>query len=473
MKFGMFTMALTVVSVSAAVLSPEFLLVVPVVGVAYGLTKSWFRLLFFVVGAFLVFQTGDGLSVAKLGYLAGVMLAGAASAYALVKHADRDYLARVRSALYGAALLAFWILGPMLVQGVIINGTPLEMWARDALTYLLISTGVIIGVDASNTVTLFWARGITISVGLLAAIGFATAWIQRRGLGESISDPTEQSTLLGSMVALTLPLALCLTIGLGSKRISVPWLLLAPVFLIAVLVTGTRTGFVLTVILVGVVGLASQRRVTPGRAILGAAIGAASLSAVLPAAGAMFSSEEFVQQRIDMMISTVRDGFGSDASGLIRERATNFCVDIFADSPLLGQGLGKYFPNPNPGRYAVNFTLDSWAVYPAKFGIIGTVVLAVSLVLIWRGLALRGNGKWLHENTAVRGAALACIALLLFGAPTEDKGFAVAVALAAVLVCAGDRSSFQQPELDSSTLGTVWLGPPHKRRPSIQAAGPT
>lgn len=427
--------------VGAAVLYPQILLAVPAMAAVFAMSKPWFRILFFVVGAFLVFQTGDGLSAPKLAYLVGVVVAAAAAVHSLVKSPDKEWLRRVRPALVGAGVMAFWIIVPTLIQAVMVNGTPLAMWARDALTYLLISAGVVIGIDSSRTISLAWARRITVGVGLLAAYGFASVWIQRRGIVDTPGITEVQGSLLGSMVALTLPLALCLTLGLAQRRIRVFWLLLAPIFLLAVLVTGTRTGFVLTVVLVGVMGLASKQRVNLRRAVLGAGLGVAALAVALPLAGAAFSDEAFVQKRLDMMVRTVENGFGSDASGIIRQRATSYSLTIFNDSPIMGQGLGKYFPNPNPGGVAENFTLDTWAVYPAKFGVLGTLVVVASVVLILVGLTRRGKGIWLSENTSVRGAALAVVALLPFGAPTEDKGFAVVVALAALLVCAASRES--------------------------------
>lgn len=425
--------------VGLAVINPQVLLLFPLLGVLYAMTKSWFRLLFFGVGAFLVFQTGDGLSPTKLAYLGGVVVAAGAAVHSLIKSPDEEWLRRVRPALIGAAILASWIFIPTLIQAVMVNGTPIALWARDALTYLLVSAGVVIGVDSSRAISLKWARRITVGVGLLAAYGFASVWIQRRGIVEAPGAAETQSSLLGSMVALTLPLALSLTLGLAQRRINLLWLLLAPVFLLAVLVTGTRTGFVLTVVLIGVLGLAAKNRVKLSRAIMGAVLGIAALAVALPIAGAAFSDEAFVQKRLDMMLRTVENGFGSDASGVIRQRATSYSLNIFEGSPLMGQGLGKYFPNPNPGGTAENFTLDTWAVYPAKFGILGTAVVVLCVVLIFVGLTRRGRGPWLLEGTAVRGAALAAAALLPFGAPTEDKGFAVIAALAAVLVCTASQ----------------------------------
>lgn len=442
------TFAATVMLAIAVVFEPRILVGVPAVAaLVYGLSKPRFRMLFFVVGAFLVFQSGDGLSPSKLGYLAAVVFSTVWAVHNLGKHADRDYIARVKPALIGAGLLAFWVLGPMLVQNLMFNGVPPTMWARDALTYLLISAGVVIGVDAGREVSLKWARLSALGVGLLAAYGFAAEWIERRGLVESATTgATSQNPILGSITALMLPLSLCLVLGLAQRRIRMKWLIFVPLFLIAVLVTGTRTGVVLAVALVGVLGSTSKKRVPFGKALLGGAASAGILSVALPFAGSLFSSEHFVEERLNLLVRTIQEGVSSDHSGIIRLRATAYCLDILEKNPLMGQGLGIYFPNPNPGGVAANFTLDSWALLPAKFGILGTSVVAVAIVLIFRGLMWKGNGDWLYENTAVRGAFLAVLALIPFGPPTEDKGFAVMIALAATLVCAAAKQSSQPNE---------------------------
>ncbi|QAY16083.1 membrane protein [Arthrobacter phage Elesar] len=438
--FGWYAATLGVVAavVLAAIFAPIMLLAIPAAVVAYGLWKlAWFRLLFFVFGAFFVFQSGDGLSIQKLGYMGGAAFASVVALYNLHKAEHAEWRRKVRPALWGAALLAGWIVIPTLIQSVGFKGVPIEMWARDALTYLLISAGVVIGADAGRLVTARFARLTTVAVGLLAAAAFAVTWINRRGFGQVEDD--SQGFILGSMVAITLPLALCLVFGLGQRGVKFWWLIPAPLMLTAVLVTGTRTGFVLSLVLLGIVGAVRKCRVRLSKALFGVVVGAGAIAAALPIAGAWLSSEQFVQQRIDLMLRTIQLGFAQDNSGLIRERARQYCMEIFAANPLMGQGLGIYFPNPNPNSAPANFTLDTFAVYPAKFGIIGTAVVVAALLMMFSTFMRKQDGGWLLESTAVRGSFVVCIALLPFGAPTEDKGFALNIALAAALVCAAAR----------------------------------
>ena len=442
------TCLFTIFVVGGVILMPAVLLVIPAALILWGLTKPWFRALFLVFGAFFVFQSSAGLSPQKLGYMGGVGFAALASIYNINKNASAEWRQKVRPAMFGAGLLAFWIMGPTLIQSVMVNNVPIAMWARDALTYLLISAGVVVGADAGRFVTARFARLSALAVGLLAAGAFSATWISRRGFGD-IEPDGNQGFILGSMVAITLPLALCLVFGLGRKGVNFWWLLPAPIMLTAVLVTGTRTGFVLSLVLIGIIGAVKKCRVRLSKALLGVGLGAGVIALALPLAGAWLSSEQFVQQRIDLMLRTIQLGFGQDYSGIIRERARQYCMDIFNESPLMGQGLGIYFPNPNPMSAPANFTLDTYAVYPAKFGIIGTAVVVTALLLISWSFMRKQDGRWLLENTAVRGAFVVWIALLPFGAPTEDKGFALTIALAAMLVCAAWRAS-EPPSVNAS-----------------------
>lgn len=443
LKAYVLTTGATAVLVLAALLSPQLLWVVPAVAVAYCLTKPWFRLIFFVLGALLVFQTGDGLSATKLAYLGGVALSVVGAGVNIKRHGGDPWIQRFKPALLGAGMLALWLLVPTMLQALVVNGVEPQMWARDALTYLLISAGVVIGVDACRTFSVRWARFITIGIGLIAAAGFAAAWVQKRGFGDTV-DASPQG-LLASLVALTIPLALCLVLGLAQRWVRLPWILLGSVFLIAVLVTGTRTGFVLVLALVGIWGSASKLRAPIHKLIAGAIVGAAAVAVALPIAGAWVSSESFVQQRIDLMVRTLQLGFSQDYSGLIRERAYEYSMDIFNDNPLMGQGLGIYFPNPNPNSAPSNFAVDTYAIYFAKFGILGTAVLVASLALIIAPLVLKRNGPSLFEVTAMRGALITWVAILPFGPTTEDKGFAISIALGVLLVGSAHRQSMGRP----------------------------
>lgn len=436
----------------AASANLAFLLAIPALGVAYGLTKPWFRLVFFVLGALLVFQTGDGLSAPKVAYLGGVVVSVVAAVVSIHGRRDDPLVQRFKPSMVGATLLACWVLIPTLVQALVFAGVSYQMWARDALTYLLICAGVFIGLDACRAFTLNWARAVTVIIGLVAAGGFAAVWTQKRGFGESIENAPQG--LLASIVAMTLSLALCLVLGLAQQRVRFFWLLLATVFIVAVLVTGTRTGFVLAIAMAGIWGGARKLRVPLHRIVVGVSVGSMAVALTLPLVGSWLSSEQFVKHRIELMLKAFQLGFSQDHSGVIRERAYSYSLEIFRANPVMGQGLGIYFPNPNPNAAPANFTLDTPAMYLAKFGYLGTAILLFSLALIIAPVISRRKGPWLLEITAVRGAIVTWIAILPFGPTTEDKGFAISVALAVFLVGAAHCRYMSSSERDDSQFAT-------------------
>lgn len=440
------TAAITIGATVLGVLIPATLLMVPLAAAAWSFRWPAFRFFFFVFGALAVFQTAEGLTPQKMGYLGGVALSVLISSARLRRLVRSGWGARFQPALMGASILALWILGPTLIIAVA-NGVPLVLWSRDALTYLLISAGVIIGIDAAASVSLRSARITAAAVGVTAAVGFAAAWINRRGLSEA----DYEQGLLASMVALTIPLAMCLTLALAQRSGNLLWMIGAAAIMIAVLVTGTRTGVVLAVTILGIVGAASKMRVTPLRAGLGAAAGLLAVGMALPIAGAMLSSERFVRERLNSILDTLTGGFGQDYSGLSRERAYSYAWEKFEEFPLFGQGLGVFYFDPDVAGTSSSFTIDTPFLYLAKFGVVGSAILVLALALVIRSLLTRGSGEWSLEITMVRGALLAWIAILPFGPTTEDKGFALSVALAVLLIGASARKA----EVESSSFSCV------------------
>ena len=111
--------------------------------------------------------------------------------------------------------------------------TSAQNYLRDSLTYLLISAGVILGIDAASHLSISLARIITLTVGGIAGYGFASAWIARRGFTDVPVDQVSQA-FFASMAAIIVPLSLAVTLGLTPK-IRIWWLAYSAIILIAVL----------------------------------------------------------------------------------------------------------------------------------------------------------------------------------------------------------------------------------------------
>lgn len=449
---------LTISVVGAAVVEPLALMIFPAIAGALLFRNPGFRFAWFVGGALLVFQTGDGLSAPKLIYFAGATAAAIISFIRMPEILKEGWARRFKPALWGAILLLIWVGGVTAIHALVVEGTPVVMWARDALTYILIALAVPIGIDAATTIPQRWARRIAIVIGIASAAGFSFVWIQSRGYG---SEDDIERAFLASMVACTIPIALCFSFALAGRRFKPWWLVLGTAMIVAILITGTRTGVVLAIILVGMVGAVSKERISLTKAISGLLIGIAAVVVLLPLAASRFSSAGDVATRIGSIFETLRGGFGEDRSGAIRLRANGSAFDIFLTNPLLGQGPGVYFPNPNPGGVSTNFTLDTPMMYLAKFGLLGTAVVLSTLVLIVSAALKRDHRiPWLVESTAVKGAVFAWVGILPLASTPEDKGFAISMALMLVLVGAASKNAYgaaaeASDQQESSPIATL------------------
>lgn len=433
-----------VIIVIAAIRQPLALLVVPVIALGVCFFRyAALRVVVFIIGALLVFQTSEGISAPKVAYLGLVALAVGLALIRMPRILRTTWGQEMRPALIGAGLLAAWVALVTLPYSVVVEGVSPSAWARDAITYFLISGGVVIAIEAAESTTLRQARALALGTGVVVAVGFAARWVSLRGFGES---ETNQS-LLASFVGVAFPLGLAFALALVGSRVRPAYALLGVFFLLALLVTGTRSAAVFAVVFLGLIGLRNKARV--GVVRVASALGAAALAVIvlLPVAGAAFSSEQFISQRFEAGVRALTGGVTQDRSGAIRARAYDFAAEIWRDHVLMGQGLGRVFPDPSAAGFTTSFSLDTPLSYPAKFGLLGTILLIASVALIARALLRPGQAGYSIESTAFRGALVVVLALLPFGAPTEDKGFALSLALA--VLCVTVAKKFRLESVDS------------------------
>ncbi|WP_258724173.1 O-antigen ligase family protein [Cellulomonas sp. NS3] len=426
--------AATPLVAAAAVLEPRLLLVVPGIAALLALAWPWGRLTWFVGGAMVVFQTSAGLTMPKVAYVAGVAVALLLAAPGVARTL-RTWGVRFRPGLWGAALLAGWLAVATSIQSLG-AGVPVESWARDALTYFLVCAAVVFGIDAASVVSVRAARAVTACVGVVVAYGFATSWIQRRGLAAESGQ-----VLLASMVALVVPISLAIVLALAGRGARAQWLALAGGLVGAVLLTGTRTGVVLLAPALGVIGAPSKGRVRASKILVGMAVALGVIAAALFTFGSRITGAGFQQARIRDAVRAFTEGVSQDGSGSIRIRAYEYAEGIFRDSPLLGQGLGVFFPNPNPGGGETSFSLDTPWVLLAKFGLVGAAVLVAALTLIVLPCFRPRGDPPMLEAAVASGSVVGWLAILPFGPPTEDKGFAISIALLLMLVGSAARTT--------------------------------
>lgn len=427
--------AATVAVVAATTVAPAAALVVPAsVALVLVARYSWARAAFFMLGAFLVFQTSAGLSAPKIFFFAVVALSVLVSMARLRRLAHDPVLRALRPAYFGGLGIILWQLVLVLPYSVGVRGVSVENWLRDGATYVLIGCAVIIALDAVGSTSRSLARGLVVLVGTIAAYSFATRWISARGLVEAAGTNTD-ATLLSSVTALTLAVGLAFTLALADGRFKSRWVVLGILFVLAIIVTGTRSGVVFGLVLIGIVGSRAKRRAPLRSVLAGAGVGVAAVAVMIPITAAFFTNEDFLTQRLSSIWATAQNGVQSDQSGAIRSRAYEYCLQVWQQNLLLGRGEGWAFVNPTTGVLGTDFSVDSPLVYLAKFGVIGCLVLGTCLVCVFVPLIRRGRSfDWVVENTAVRGCAAILIGFIPFGATLEDKGFSITIALAVLLV---------------------------------------
>jgi len=415
-------------------------------------TRPWGRLVIFVVGALITLQSSEGLTVWKLGYVALTVLCAAIAAHRCLRDGEDR---AIRLSIFGVGLLGFLMLLSA-VRPLWTGQATAGDVARDAITYGLIMAAVPIGADAGRHFQQRVIVYVIVAAGLLSSVAIALDWLDRRG----VSTLGQGRVAFGSGLIVAVAVALAAVKALGGPRVEVTWLMLLVVLPLGVLVTGARSGLVLGVAMLGVVGTRRKMRVPAYRMLGGAIVVAALLVVALPFLAARVAREGFLAARVAAAMTVLQGGVGQDQSGQIRQRATEYALAAWHEHMFLGQGLGYHFPNPNPDSSGTSFWLDTPATYLAKFGLLGTLILTAALLLM---MSFARSQGWTTARAVACGVSLMWVAWLPFGPFTEDKGFALSIALLFALLAAStardgptDRSSLVTPGRTPASTRTRW-----------------
>lgn len=388
------------------------------------------RLVVVVGGAILVFQSSEGVSAPKLAYLGLLALCAAVSwvrVHALIR-ADPRF--RSFRALPGLSLILVGYLATTLVIAGR-NGIAQTEWARDVIAYLLMAVAPLIALDAVLNASLRAIQFVVMTVGIAAALLFMVTWLGRRGF--QVVD--NESVALASMTLCVLPFCYALIKTLKPGRHRIGWMALAGTIPAALLVTGTRTTFVLGTALVGMAGSRKKMRVSPATVLVVALLGGAAVVYLIPAlALAVTGDPQFFGERFGSLGSLLDGGTVYDESYRQRQLAYNFTRDVWHLHFWLGTGPGYYFNNVDPSKPAT-LSLDSPYLVLAKFGVLGASLMVGYVVAVFAMVfRCRRETGYTVELTAVRMTVPVLFALVPFGPLLNDKGFALMLALCVALV---------------------------------------
>ena len=403
------------------------------------------RLYFFVLGGLAVFQLPDSASSIKLAYLGGVALCSAVSVTRVSRVSDPW----VRSfwPLIPPGALAVLVFAIGLTIGIT-QSDPTDA-VRDAIPYLLLVLGPVIGLDAARDMGTRGLYRLTVSVGIAAAVGFSTDWLERRGVSSLPFGRFLLATFmlgaLGFVVALVMASS---TIGWSRLR----WIVAACVIPSAYLITGSRGVLVIFAGAIGMMGSSRKSRAPIARAFsLVVAVAVTIYVVVPPLAQVLISDPSFIDGRIRAATQFL-DGSGGDQSLQERLQAVAWTNDAFQANLLFGTGPGHRYPNGA-------FTLDSPLTLLAKWGLIGGLAFVgflVAIALVSRNVHLAGT--FTPANAVARGFLFVVLAITPFGGAFEDKGFALAVALLIAILAASAREVAQLDELQTPNAGAFLEG---------------
>lgn len=447
---GVTTCALAATLGAIAATYPVALLALPALVIAYLLRFPTARLLWLVLGGMVSLQSSQGLNALKLAYFGGVVIATFASYSGMNRVVKVKWGRLVRPVLVGAALI-----GLVVLIGVIVSletsSASLTDVSRDVLTYLLAICAVVISIDAAGRLSSTTVERLIVGITLLAAVGFSVAWLGRR---QSTGLQTDQF-ILASVMLLVPGFALGLIRGTARSKGRPLWLALTVVAVASILITGTRAGLVLGAAFVGVLGSRKKARISLGRLLPGAVLIGGITAIALTWLSSTLGLNDFLMQRLAVAQQTLTNGWSADQSGSTRLKAGAIGMNIWQTHWWFGVGFGQSFPNPE-GPGTVPFAFDSASLYLAKFGVVGTAILAASVVFLARwaigpALAVGSRPLWVPGQAAIRGAVAVWLATLVFGPFTEDKGWGLSLSLLLVLVLTQVRESMGE---ESSAVPT-------------------
>ncbi len=391
-----------------------------IAGIAFLFRNSMARLAWLVGGGLLVFG-GESVGAPKLAYLASAGLVAIFSA-SRVYRSDATWLRPFRPILSATILLALMLTVSLFVA---IDENGFMNWLRDAAPYLLLIVAPVVALDAAHEIRESTVMRMAVLFGSVAAVGFTTDWLNRRG----ISALPVGRFVAGSGVVANCGFAFALALVVSGPRRWF-WAAIATAIPATMLTTGSRSLIGMGVAFIGILGRRSRHRMGPVRiAALVLCVGGLLAYSVPRLMGVISTDPAFLDQRIAAAQSVLAGEGADDGSYAARAESYDWAMAAWQSHRWLGTGPGFLYPRGS-------FTLDTPLLIVAKFGIIGTAVLAIymaTLLLCTRSAARKFG--WRPAHTGLRAFALIVLVLLPLAPAFDDKGFAFTIAL--VLAAAG------------------------------------
>jgi O-antigen/teichoic acid export membrane protein len=419
------------VAIGAAVVVNPLLAVLPAVALAgiLLLVDARARILFLVFGGFLALQSSSSLGSIKLVYLAGVFMSLGGALFKFRQGEDRFARRLARPLMRVSVAMSTLILISLLVSRV--HSIPGTDSLRDIAPYVLFACAPVFAIDAARA---FSHRGLVrllVIAGILATLSFTITWLEGRGIAQLPLSKFALSSFYFPAAVFVYATAS----ALHRNHHRIRWASLSVLVFALMISTGTRETLILAV---APIALAiSARRRTSSRFIRLAFGGPVAVVLMLSAAYVVLATTHASTTQINDRIATLENtGTTKDASYHDRQAQTRAAAHVFHAHPIFGAGPGIYFHwiSAN-GTPTSAFVIDSPVDFPAKFGIVGLVV--VGFLVLGYGSFLRSALRFNHprpETLALAGYAAVAIAGSLLSPPLEDKGLSFGLILLLALV---------------------------------------
>jgi hypothetical protein len=423
-------------------------------------TSASTRLAVVVFGGLLVFQSSDGLSGPKVGYL-GLYCIAVAVAFLNLDRVEPRLEQPIRPLLLtGPVLLGVIALSALVALQ---NGTTVSDWSRDSVAYIFLAISPLLALDAAARLRERTILRMFVAAGCLSAASLALTWVERRGFANL---PLDRLFLPSTGLTTALFIYALARAQIGSQRTG-RWIVLAGVVLMFMLVTGTRTNLLFLLappLLALLAGQGIRAVVRLSAVVVGLLLVAIVLGVVVGRVTGV--SSDVISSRLASVKSGAASGAVAGQSLQMRVEETQLAWHTFQQHTFTGAGLGHRFLYKDPfGLISDNYYLDTPVLLPAKLGLVGLLAFGLLAGAYWR--ACRSLRK-----IADRSVTSALIAFLIIwtlalplGLAVEEKGFGFAlVFLIALSLASIDREDASRSAADDGPDVSVEL-------PTLRAVG--
>lgn len=381
--------------------------------VAALVARSECRLALFVFGGLFILSTPN-LDWSKLIYMTACLLACAIALFRADLRSGGERRLLSATAIVGSiGLISFLV--------ALFRGIAMVEWFRAVVPIFLIALAPLFAIDSSKSSAGRLIVAEFVTAGIVAGLAYA---VQRN----SRFVPTHMFWTLMMPAAL---FAYACAAAMTGRAYRFVWSVVAALVLIEMLFSAERSVWGILAIPLFIMTTRARPVVAEvgGLAALGCLV-VAGFILLLPSFTAMIGVRQDQMEKRLFSVWAASTNPRSDKSNLLRILQTAQLARAFARDPIFGTGPGKVFPSVARGYLVLSTSVnDSPMEFPAKYGLVGVVLLLAAVAQVVR--FGRERARAFGCSPALRAlAAYAIFALIasIAHSPIVDKGFSFGLA---------------------------------------------